>query len=633
MSGMAAIYAFHGASCDRALLASMGQALFPRGDALTLWADGSVGLAMARRSEKRMDALSFRCQASTYHLAADARLDGRGALIATLHAHHIPLPTKTDMELIAASYDLWGDACVEHLQGDYAFVLWDSERKRLFAARCPLGLRPLVYHVNAQRFLCASTPHQLLVDPSIARDLDATWIAFWLLGGLNHWEHTAFREIRPLAAGHTLVVDATGLHITPYWQPHPRPRLTYPSQHDYSEHFRALFCEAVRDRTRPEDGRALFDLSGGLDSSSLVCLAAELRQQEQSAAPIVALHAYSPTCSEKDDRAYARLVAERYGVDLRLLSYEDYPVGAGLSSPGPWTSAPAIPTLFFAPLYQEEWRLAAELGARGHIHGDFGDQLLSASPTYLTALWNERRYIEFLRELMRWRTVPEVSWSSLCSRTLVRPYLVRRRQSRVPNPAPWVSPSVWARYEQQRQQDEANLRQIAPDPLARRLFQWIRRHNDYLPAHEEILAAGLEVREPYTDLRLIEFLLACPAQDQMRPGVSKFLLREAMRGRLPEPIRTRRDKGRIARLLFRGIAEQHKALRELIGHLPDAIRPYLDSTKLLLVLDRVALGDDVNQVTFLSALALVIWAHRLPWAGGELALTSSIIHPSAQEGR
>ncbi len=106
-----------------------------------------------------------------------------------------------------------------------------------------------------------------------------------------------------------------------------------------------------------------------------------------------------------------------------------------------------------------------------------------------------------------------------------------------------------------------------------------------------------------------------------------------MHGMLPEPIRMRRDKGRIARLLFGGIARQRNALRELIGHLPDTLAPYLDSQRLLMALERIALGDDINQVTFLSALSLVIWAHRLPWAGGQLALSSTIIHSSSQEGR
>jgi asparagine synthase (glutamine-hydrolysing) len=519
MSGIAAIYPFHGAPCERMLLASMGETLARRGNTITLWTDGSIGLAMACQSERNQD-MPFRCQAGAYHLATDSRLDRKGELIAALGTSHMPLPTPSDMELLAAAYGLWGEECVYHLQGDFAFVVWDAERKRLFGARSPSGLRPFIYHVNAQRFLCASTPHQLLVDPAIARDLDATWAAFWLIEGTNHWEHTAFQAIRPLVAGHSLVVDATGIHITPYWQPHPCTHLHYSRQQDYSERFRDLLDEAVRDRTRPEDGRVFFDLSGGLDSSSLVCLAAERRQQKQNDAPIVAIHAYSPTYLEKDDRAYARLVAERYGIDLRLLSYEDYPVCAGLCTPGPWTSAPAIPTLFFAALYRQQWRIATELGAHGQIRGDFGDQLLSASPAYLTTLWDERRYAELLRELVRWRRLPDISGASLCYRALVKPHLLRRKRSLFPSSVPWVSPSVWTRYEQQRLQDEDDLHRMAPDPLARQLFHWMWRHNDYLPAHEEILAGGLEVREPYTDLRLIEFLLACPAQYQMRPGIA-----------------------------------------------------------------------------------------------------------------
>ncbi|MEO6888990.1 MAG: asparagine synthase-related protein, partial [Ktedonobacteraceae bacterium] len=129
---------------------------------------------------------------------------------------------------------------------------------------------------------------------------------------------------------------------------------------------------------------------------------------------------------------------------------------------------------------------------------------------------------------------------------------------------------------------------------------------------------GVETSEPYTDLRLIEFMLATPPQDQIYPGQRKFLLWAAMDGLLPEPVRQRKEKGRIARILFQGITHSRDALRDMVLQTPELLSPYINAEALATALDRVAWGDTVHQAAFLSALALVFWVHRLPWAGGRL---------------
>ncbi len=146
----------------------------------------------------------------------------------------------------------------------------------------------------------------------------------------------------------------------------------------------------------------------------------------------------------------------------------------------------------------------------------------------------------------------------------------------------------------------------------------MRFHGDYVTQADIALRTGLDTREPYTDMRLIEFLLAIPPQYQVRPFHRKFLLREAMQGILPETIRQRKEKGHAYRLYFQGLAKHHDTLRELVLHMPDMLTPYLDSALLVQALDRVALGDQANVLSLSGAIALVLWAHRLPWANGRL---------------
>lgn len=162
------------------------------------------------------------------------------------------------------------------------------------------------------------------------------------------------------------------------------------------------------------------------------------------------------------------------------------------------------------------------------------------------------------------------------------------------------------------------LARLFPDPMARQLYHALLQHDDYLAQQNESTRAGLETREPYLDGRLLTFLLSSAPQNYLRFGMRKFLLREAMSGLLPEAIRTRRSKGRIARLLFQGIARSHRTLRELVVTMPEELEPFVDAERLAQALDVAAYGGALDQTPFLSALALVLWAHRLPWCNGRL---------------
>jgi asparagine synthase (glutamine-hydrolysing) len=623
MSGFCAFYCLDGAPCDPDLLARMRHSLAVRGEITGSWSEGPVGLAMTAWRPQRNQAhdeaiLPYRWYAGAPVIAADIRLDQRAALLQKFTANGVFPDEEDDLALLATAYDLWGERCVEHLQGDFAFVVWDASRRRLFGARSPLGLRPFVYHANAQRFLCASEPRQLLVDPTIARDLDERWIAVWLTEGLDAWNATAFREIQELVPGHTICIDEQGVKVTPFWSPFPRKPLCLSSPQAYVEQFRELLFAVVRDHLRSADP-VLIDLSGGLDSSSLVCLARMLAPDDPVIPPLVALHVSSHRYQEVDDRVYAQAVAQEAGAALHPLCYEDFPVLDGAFDARRWTSTPTIPTVFLTKLYQEYWQIAQEIGARGHVRGDFGDQLFSASLSYLTTLWEEQRHDAFWREVSLWQSIHGIDREELFAACVLKPQLQRSRtQPPRSERAPWVKPWVWKLSAELLEADDAFFRQACPDPLARHLFRWIRYHKAYVSMQEEIVAAGLETREPYTDLRLIDFVLATPPQYQIRADRRKFLLWASMDGLLPEVVRQRKEKGRISRLLFRGVAQHQRILRELIHEMPAILLPYLDTERLARSVDQVALGATVDQPTFFSALALVVWAHRLPWAGGTL---------------
>ncbi len=447
MGGICAMYSWDDQPCNRDLLRSMTNALSGRGDMTSLWCEGPVGLAVAEwQSTSVAEDQTMQEEWSLGHcrIAADVRLDNRAELFALFQTYKVPLRGDTDAALIAAAYFLWDEDCVYHLQGDFSFVLWDEQKLRLFGARSPMGVRPFVYHVCGQRLLCASEARQLFEDRVVSRELNDTWVAFWLTNGEGHWDGTIYQEIQELVPGHWISADHNGLAVQPFWEPSPREPLRYRRQEDYTEHFRSLFSDAVRTSICTSQP-ILFDLSGGLDSSSLVCMAGELWEQGKKKHPIHCFHAYYDASPATDARSYVRAVAEKYPVDMSYISFQEHLHFDGAFDSQPWLHQPCIPLLFLGSFYRQLWAIANALGVRVHIRGDFGDQLLGASLNYLTTYWKERHYGKLIREVRCWQQIHGVSPLAILEHCVAKPCIQKSQISEI-STAPWLHDDVLSGY-------------------------------------------------------------------------------------------------------------------------------------------------------------------------------------------
>jgi asparagine synthase (glutamine-hydrolysing) len=613
MSGVVALFCRDGSACNPEHVQAMTRALNNRGNQARWWCEGPIGLGAVRWQPPcvEMSQETFLFSWGSSRIAADLRLDNREELLHLLRQHIMPPPGHEE-EMVGAAYHLWGSECLAYLRGEYAFVLWDGQNQRLFAARSPTGLRSLVYACTGSLVLCASEARQILHHPAVSPDLNPEWVASWLTHGVARWDMTPFRGLWELAPGTMLLADPETITIEPFWFPPPRLHPPHLRVSACAEQVRWLLEEATKDCMRTE-GRVFFDISGGLDSSGLACLSRSLTPRPELRE---GMHCFSRVYQEKDDRILARRVAETSQMALLELAWEDFPPFADLWEARSWSSQPVIPTLFYHRLYQEQWRLATERQVRVHIRGDQGDQVFGATFAYLHDLWQEHRYGVWMRDALAWRRVPEVALSDLIWRTL------RSQPPRVRASAWWTRSSVQAIAQDQAAQDAAWFRHRYPDPFQRRLAWLLLSHSaDYSAALADgCLSNGVDIRQPYTDLRLVAFLFACPPQMQCRPAVSKWLLRQALRGILPEEVRLRRSKGRIARLVFQGVARHIRDLRPLVQQVPEIARAFLDPRLLLQAIEQVQLGAAMDQPAFFSTLAFLLWVHRLPWGGGLLPL-------------
>ena len=236
-------------------------------DGSSWWTDGSVALGHAWLDTTGEDGPGPLTMAGgKLAITADCRLDNRDELLARLGLRDRSI---ADAVLIMRAYLKWGEACPTYLQGDFAFAIWDGERQALFCARDHFGVKPFYYHSTGGRFAFASEIGPILALDGVGRRLSEHQIAGFLAGLPDDPQATPYAEIFRLPARHGMTVAGRQVVLRRYWQIEPSQR---PARGDAAEEFGHLFAQSVENRMRgtPAVGAML---SGGLDSSSIACVA------------------------------------------------------------------------------------------------------------------------------------------------------------------------------------------------------------------------------------------------------------------------------------------------------------------------------------------------------------------------
>ena len=219
MSGIVGIVNFDGAPVDRDLVTRMTESMVFRGpDALQILVERNVGFGhtMLRTTWEAEDEKQPLTLDGKIWLTADARIDGRAELTQKLGVSE---STNNDAELMLRAYHSWKEQCIDHLIGDFAFAIWDSNERRLFCARDHFGVKPLYYaRTSADCFIFSNTLNTLRLHPSVSDELHEPAIADYVLFGLNQdLASTTFRDIQRVPAGHTLSISKSSLTIRRYW--------------------------------------------------------------------------------------------------------------------------------------------------------------------------------------------------------------------------------------------------------------------------------------------------------------------------------------------------------------------------------------------------------------------------------
>jgi len=521
--------------------------------------------------------------------------------------------TGTDTEVLLHAYDEWGTACLERFNGMWAFAIWDTRRRRLFMARDRFGIKPFYYAWDGKRFAFASEPKALLALDWVSADPDDRAVADYLVHSrVDCFRRTFFSVIERLEPGCFIDVgfgDGTLPDQTHWWRLEDTVYDPPASDGECAERFKELFESSVRFRLR-SDVPVGTCLSGGLDSASVVCVARPwLEPGNQKAYSAVFDQSFAEDETQWVDEVGKFADVESHRVtpsparlaeDIqRFIRTQDEPFGS--------TSQYSQYAVF---------RLARENGTTVTLDGQGADEELAGYhylfPVHIAGLAAAGKPFEAMREFGAFirRTNAAVPASVLATGA---GFLSHRAMIR------WAN-----RYDASRSVSWVNgdiVKRAAGigdppvpagfDRLNGRLYELFAVSS--LPAllryeDRSSMAFSIEARLPFMDHRLVSFIFSLSARHKIRDGYTKHVMREAMRGIIPERVRTRTDKiGFAIPEASWWRSELLPFVREVLGDKRTRGRGLYDVEKLLALVGANAAGKIQTGRAIWRALCMELW--------------------------
>ena len=525
--------------------------------------------------------------------------------------------THSDTETILHAYEEFGARCVDHLRGMFAFAIWDGRERELFIARDRVGKKPLFYSIaKSGALIFGSELKSLREHPDFRGDINVEGLDAYLTFGYVPDPLTIFRDVHKLPPGHHLTFKDGHAHVEQYWDfPYEQGQQdSVRGEEEYLEELRALLDEAVRVRLESEVPLGAF-LSGGIDSSAVVGL--------------MARHAHKPVKTfsigfhedSYNELKYARIAARKFGTD-----HHEFIVTPDICEivdelvwhfDEPFADSSAIPTYMVSKLARQHVTVA--------LSGDGGDELFAGYTRYAT----NRRRDRFTRlpGFVRRRLIEPLS-RRLPHGAIGRNFLHQIASGPQGCYLEQVSvfsrlnkPLLYRRDFQRRNDDDVAValfrdhaaRVQSSEPVDTMLYLDSKTYlpGDILTKVDRMsMAASLEARAPFLDHKLIEFVARIPAALKLKEGETKYILKRALQGVVPNEILTRPKMG------F-GVPIQEWINRELRARIRETLtsqrareRGYFEPRYIDVLLDEHERERRDHSAELWSLFMLELWHHR-----------------------
>jgi asparagine synthase (glutamine-hydrolysing) len=502
-------------------------------------------------------------------LTWDGRLDNRAELIGELH--HTVTPKSTDVEIVAASFERWDDKCLGKLIGDWALSIWNPRERYVLLAKDPIGTKHLFYSFDDKQLTWCTILDPLVLFADKTFRLCEEYVAAWLTNQFPAAHLTPYVGIQAVPPSCSVLLrpgNRGAKHtITKYWDFDPNKLIRYRTHAEYKEHFRSIFATAVQRRLR-SDRPVLAELSGGMDSSSVVCMADVIMgvgtQGDNSQSPLASRSVECPRLDtiswfgdfyahlEPDTNEFTWIskVEQKRGragfhINLNELKTKQtrslQPFMSSFDNGG-FACTPAPRSL--SRLFQLYAAHFASQGYRTTLSGVGGDHVTGREPTplpELRTLLARGRFITLARQVNAWAVKMQQPSAALIWE-VIRGFLPRTALARDIPLASWLESEFVRR----------NYAAFCDHPPRVKVFSHLPsvQHSLHGLDGERRLIAHWDlnptlyrdVRYPYLDREFLEFMYAIPREQVVRAGEHRWLMRNALVGIVPDDILNRKRK-------------------------------------------------------------------------------------------
>jgi asparagine synthase (glutamine-hydrolysing) len=613
MSVQFGIWNFEGQPPAPDYIERVGATLAPFGpDSNESYSKGGVQIlyrAFHTTKESRREVQPHICPSGAV-LTWDGHLDNRAELISELRDSLTC--DSTDVAIIAAAYDRWGAHCFARFIGDWAFSVWNADPRFLILAKDPIGTHHLFYSFDKSQVTWSSILDPLVRLAGKTFALNEEYIAGWfsMLPAVHLTPCVGIHSVPPSSS----VLLRPGKHVVnKYWDFDPEKNIRYRTDVEYEEHFRTVFATAVQRKLR-SDRPVLAELSGGRDSSSIVCVADALIARGAAETPrLDTISYYNDNEPNWNERPYFTKVEEKRG-------RTGYHINVG--APDPDRVAASQPRGRFVPTPGYDGRSSPQVKAclisqrnRVVLSGIGGDETMGGVPTPVPELEDLLATAQFgalTHQLKVWALEKRRPWFHLFSdaaRSFFPPTLVG--VPKYMRPAPWLKPSFVKRHWTALTGYPSRTKLFGPLPSFQENVGTLEALRRQLARTALPFEPPYEKRYPYLDRDLLVFMFAIPREQLVRPIQRRSLMRRALVGIVPDEILNRKTKAFIARSPMVAISNDRARFAEMTQNMVSGALNIVDPERVLEALEKVRRGQELRIIALRRTLWLEDWLKDL----------------------
>jgi asparagine synthase (glutamine-hydrolysing) len=550
----------------------------------------------------------------------DGRLDNRVDLISELRDS--ATPNSTDVAIVTTAYEKWGVKCLEKLIGDWALSIWNPSERSMLLAKDPIGTKHLYYSFDDKQLTWSTILDPLVLFAGKTFEISEEYIAGWFAIRFPATHLTPYVGIHSVPPSSLVFLRPGKQIVSKYWDFDPGKQIRYRTDAEYEEHFRFAFATAIR-RCLRSDRPVLAELSGGMDSSSIVFMSDSVIARGQAQCPrLDTLTWYDESKPNWGELSHFTEVEEKRGrighhINVAALEEDHSPIPFGAEFLSDRFAATPIPNSRQSEFSKQN---AAYIRSQGYrvtlsgIGGEFtGDGVPTPNPEFRNLLVRASLFT-LRRQLNAWATKMRKP-RLLLLRDAVRGFVLQNTAECIPPPPPWLHPGFTRRQRVAFDGYPFRVKLFGPLPSFQDhidKFEANRRFLSHCTLSPELLA---ERRFPFLDRDFLRFIFTIPREQIVRVGQRRSLMKRALVGIVTDEILNRKKRRTVCEESLKGDPKEPPDFPEVGPHITCGAIGIVDPDRFAEALRKAQRNEDVPIGSLKRTLTLESWLRHLTLQG------------------